>query len=210
MGSSGTSAKKSGLGVFAMALLVLAGGVLYGKYRLDRHKDILRQQEIEFDKEQAALQERFGRQMESLQRSGVIASAKVYKDELNKYTSNSGTCNLFPLAEKVYKKNAKSGLLVFEALCSVFESNAEMTEWLDEEINTYLYKDTDRFISAAAALRENDFACISPQIELSWARTGASAELDIAYESRRLASKLRAGKHGDNPNVKKIILQLEK
>lgn len=152
----------------------------------------------------------FGRKMEKLQARGLINNAGALKSELGKYYNagkwNGIDSNIILLAEESYKRSPVAGLAVLDGLCRVFDSNAEMTEWISEDLNTFAYKDRARFVKAAAALDPTSFDCLPKNLDLIWAK---GIPENYQPENEKFLSYLQASPLKENSNIKKLSVQLE-
>ncbi|OGR81925.1 MAG: hypothetical protein A2X32_05480 [Elusimicrobia bacterium GWC2_64_44] len=165
---------------------------------------------LESDRQDAIRVAEFGRRMGEFQAKGLINNAGALKSELGVYYNegkwNGPDSKVMLLAEERYKRSPKAGLMVFEELCRVFDNNAEMSEWISEDFNTFAYKDPAKFARAAAGLSPASFDCLPKYLDLGWAQ---GAPEDVQPENDKLLAYLRAYPVKGNPNVRKLITQLE-
>lgn len=193
------------LAVVAIAILVL--GVRYWSQKREKEWQAMLLESKKWDEIRVA---EFGRNMEKLQARGLINNAGALKSELGKYY-NAGKWNgidsdIILLAEESYKRSPAAGLTVLGELCLVFDSNAEMTEWISENLNTLAYKDRDRFVKAAAKVEPASFDCLPKYFDFSWAE---GAPENYQPENEKFLAYLQASPLKENPNIKKLSVQLE-
>ena len=199
--------KRRIIGGAAIALVVLILSIILWHQKREREwQAVLAESEIQ-DRLSVA---EFGRKVDKLQARGIIKNAAAFKSELGAYY-NSGRWNgidskVMILAHDSYKRSPVAGLEIYEELCRVFENNAEMTEGISEDFNTFAYQDRERFVKAVAAIESNSFACLPKCFDLSWAE---GIPENYQPENDKFLSFLQASPLKDNPNVKKISAQLE-
>lgn len=152
----------------------------------------------------------FGRKIDKLQAQGTIDNAVAFKSELGVYY-NSGRWNgldskVMLLAQERDKLSPAAGLAVYDELCRVFENNAEMTEWISEDFNSFAYGDREKFLKAVAGIPPDSFECLPKYFDLSWARaTGDNFQL----ENEKFLNYINGSSLKNNPNIAKIVSQLE-
>jgi hypothetical protein len=193
-------------------LVVVPIGILALGGRLWSHKREMKWQALllESKKQDKILVAEFGRKMEELQARGLIDNAGALKSELEKYYNagawNGTDSNIMIIAEGRYKRSPVAGLTVLAELCRVFDSNAEMSEWISEAFNTFAYKDRDRFVKAVAKVDPVSFDCLPKDFDLSWAE---GAPENYQPENEKFLAYLQASPLKENPNIKKLSVQLE-
>lgn len=151
----------------------------------------------------------FGRKMDAFQAQGLISNAGALKSEVGTYYNSgkwNGPSKVILLAEERYERSPVAGLMLFEELCRVFNYNAEMSEWISEDFNTFAFKDRERFIKAVAGQDPSSFNCLPGYFDLSWAE---GVPEDFQSENEKFLSFLQASSLKENPNIKKLSAQLK-